>query len=60
MSTNLTLVTPEYLRAEMDSRYGSRRRSRHERPDSSLNIEARAHRRRHLEAIRPQKDSKAS
>ena len=59
MTTHITLVSPEFLRAELESRYNTPRRWRRERPDSSLNIEARAHRRRHLESLRSQ-DAKAS
>ncbi len=60
MSTHITLVTPEFLRAELQARYDSPRRLRRERPDSSLRIEARAHRRRHLEALQAPRDAKAS
>lgn len=60
MNTHITLVTPEYVRAELEARYSSASRSRRERPDSSLNIEARSRRRRLLEGIRSQQDPKAS
>jgi len=44
-------MTPEFLKAEIEARYGSaRRRGWRQRSDASLRIAERAHRRRATEA----------
>lgn len=51
MTTSITLMTPEFLKAEIEARYGSpRRRGWRQRSDASLRIAERAHRRRTSEA----------
>jgi hypothetical protein len=53
MSTSIIIITPEFMKAEVEARYGTpSRRSWRRRADSSLAIEAKAHRRRHDEALR--------
>lgn len=53
MSTSIILITPEFIKAELEARYGTpSRRAWRRRPDSSLAIEAKAHRRRHDESLR--------
>jgi len=49
MSTHIILAAPEFMKAEMQARYGAPSRRRLRR-DSSLKVEARAHRRRTDEA----------
>lgn len=47
MTTSITLMTPEFLKAEIEARYGlPRRRGWRQRTDASLRIAERAHRRR--------------
>jgi hypothetical protein len=46
MSMNITLATPEFIKAEIEARYGERPQRRRLRGASSLKIERRAHRRR--------------
>ncbi|ADU46705.1 hypothetical protein [Intrasporangium calvum] len=53
MTSSITLITPEFMKAELEARYGPRpRRSWRRRPASSLAVEARAHRQRTDEAAR--------
>ena len=53
MTTSITLITPEFMKAELESRYGLRpRRTWRHRPASSLAVETRAHRQRTDEAAR--------
>ncbi|WP_353354683.1 hypothetical protein [Intrasporangium sp. DVR] len=53
MTTSITLITPEFMKAELQARYepGPRRTWRR-RPAPSLSVEARAHRRRRDEGTR--------
>ena len=53
MTTSITLMTPEFLKAEIEARYGTpRRRGWRQRTDASLRIAERAHRHRTDEAPR--------
>ena len=53
MTTSITLMTPEFLKAEIEARYGLPRRGGwRQRTDASLRIAERAHRRRTHEAPR--------
>lgn len=51
MSTHIILVTPEFMKAELQARYGAPSRRRPRRV-SSLRVQMRAHRRRTDEANR--------
>ena len=60
MTTSITLMTPEFLKAEIESRYGlPRRRGWRQRTDASLRIAERAHRRRTDEVPRLARPARA-
>ncbi|MDC5696204.1 hypothetical protein OO014_02970 [Intrasporangium calvum] len=53
MTTSITLITPEYMQAELQARYGPpSRRTWRRRAAPSLAVEVRAHRQRRDEPAR--------